>query len=104
MSHSSCIYSIWRSLQYDDVINASADVKKNAKGQEDISTIELPSNVRKAQAIINLWESCVPQEYRDIPSSISRNALQSGRSVVDEPWFGSEEAEKDAFVTEELCE
>lgn len=89
-------------MQYDDVINASADVKKNEKGQEDIKTLELPTNVRKAQAIIKLWESCIPPEYRQTASSISRNTLQSGRSVIDEAWFGSEAAEKDAFVTEEL--
>lgn len=88
--------------QYDDVINASADVKKNEKGQEDISILELPTNVRKAQALVKLWESCIPPEYKQVASTISRNALQSGKSVVDEAWFGSEAAEKDAFVTEEL--
>lgn len=77
-------------------------MKKNEKGQEDISTLELPTNVRKAEAIIKLWESCIPPEYRQIANSISRNTLQSGRSVIDEAWFGSEAAEKDAFVTEEL--
>lgn len=84
------------------MINASAEVKKNEKGQEDITTIDLPPNVRRAEALIKLWESCIPPEYREIASTISRNALQSGRNVSDEPWFGSEAAEKDAFVTEEL--
>lgn len=89
-------------FQYDDVIDGSANVKKNEKGQEDIGTLELPPNVRRAQNIIQLWESCVPPEYRDIPSSIAKDALQSGKSVLDEPWYGSEAAEKDSYVSEEL--
>lgn len=89
-------------LQYDDNINASGDVKKDAKGKEDISKLELPPNVKRAQSIIMLWESCIPAEYQQIASSIARNTLQSGKTVMDEAWFGSEAAEKDAFVTEEL--
>ena len=89
-------------LQYDDVINASADVKKDAKGDEDISTLALPPNVKRAESIIMLWESCIPPEYQQVASSIARNTLQSGKTVIDEAWFGSEAAEKDAFVTEEL--
>ena len=88
--------------QYDDAIDGASDVTKNEKGQEDVRTMELPNNVRRAQAVIQLWESCVPPEYKDIPSSIARDTLQSGKSVMDEPWFGSEAAEKDSYVTEEL--
>jgi phospholipase D1/2 len=77
-------------------------VKKNEKGEEAIAVMELPTNVRRAETVIALWEDCMPREYHEIASSISRHALQSGGTVLDEPWFGSEAAEKAAFVTEEL--
>lgn len=48
------------------------------------------------------FESAAPPAYRHVAGSIARNTLQSGRSIWDEAWFGSEEAEKASFVSEEL--
>lgn len=93
----------FKPMKYGETIDGNAAATdKNKKGEEDVQTIELPPNTAAAMSIIRAWEAATPPELRNISSSIARNTLQSGRSTAEEPWYGSEEAEKDAFVSEEL--
>lgn len=93
----------FKPMKYGETLNANAaTTAKNKKGEEDIQTIDLPESTAAAMSIIRAWEAACPPELRNIPSSIARNTLLSGRSTANEPWFGSEKAEKDAFVSEEL--
>ena len=89
-------------MHYGEGLTASEGTEKNAKGAEAIQHAPLPESVAAAIEIINRWETAAPPELRDIPASVSRNNLMSGRTIHDEPWFGSEKAEKHAFVSEEL--
>lgn len=94
----------FKPMKYGEMLNANAaTTDKNSKGEEAIQYIDLPPNTAAAMSIIRAWEAACPPELREIPETISRNTLQSGRSTANEPWYGSEEAEKDAFVSEELC-
>lgn len=89
-------------MQYGDAVN-TAESGKNKKGEIDIQTIDLPASVGEAIETLEQWENSAPPELRNIAGTIARNTLQSGRSVLDEPWFGaSEKSEKNSFVTEEL--
>lgn len=91
----------FRAPLYHDAV-VSADPKQDSKGKEASHTIPIPETVYEAEQIIAKWEAAAPPEYRNVAASISRNILQSGRTIFDEAWFGSEAAEKAAFVSEEL--
>jgi hypothetical protein len=61
--------------------------------------------VSEALEILHRWEAAAAScSNTTVANSIVQHALQSGGSVLDEPWTGDEQSEKLAYVTEELCE
>ncbi|ORY72756.1 phospholipase D/nuclease [Leucosporidium creatinivorum] len=80
------------------------DVKKDKdKNAPPTVTIPLPQGYEEAWDIIRRFER--GDEVREkIADSVAHYALKrtAGGSLLDEPWSGNEESERNAFVTEEL--
>lgn len=60
--------------------------------------LNIPSSVAEATEIIHKWEATKVAD--NISDSISHHALHSQGDILSEPWLGTEEEEKQAFVTE----
>ena len=67
-----------------------------------METLQIPKTVREAEEIVQRFESAAPPEWRKVAGTVARNGLQSGRTILDESWIGSEASEKDSYVSEEL--
>lgn len=71
---------------------------KNTK--EPAKTIPVPPTVAEAKATLERFEAAHPARDPPVADSVSHHALQSGKSLLDEPWYGDKESEKAAWVTE----
>jgi len=92
----------FKPMKFGDAMHSAVTEGKSKSKEDEIITIDLPETIKEAQETLRRFEASCPEEWRHVPPTISRNTLQSGRTVHDEPWYGSEASEKDAYVSEEL--
>ncbi|CAK9780379.1 unnamed protein product [Cutaneotrichosporon oleaginosum] len=83
-----------------DQLTAAEETNKDKKTAQD--AVPLPKTVDEAIAIIEKFESGAPREDLAVSDNIGQNALESGVSVNQEPWLGTEQEERDSIVTELL--
>ncbi|GMK53499.1 hypothetical protein CspeluHIS016_0100850 [Cutaneotrichosporon spelunceum] len=83
-----------------DELTPVAGTNKKKKTAED--AVPLPKTVEEATAIIEKFESGAPRSDVPVSDNIGQNALESGMSVNQEAWLGTEEEERDCIVTELL--
>ncbi|KAI5475207.1 phospholipase D [Pseudohyphozyma bogoriensis] len=94
-------------IEGGEVMNLPGEkgVVEKGKKKDAPKTVEipLPATYDEAWSEIRKFEQAARHEPH-IPSSIAHLALKrkEGESVMNAPWSGSEDDERDAFVTEEL--
>ena len=83
------------------MLNPGLLVNSKTKSKAPVVQIELPKTYDEALDIIRRFEAGAPVDHR-IADSVAHHVLQSDGSLLDEPWVGSEESERAAYVQEEL--
>jgi len=58
------------------------------------------SNQSSPYSPVSFAEQAAPRDDYNVRDSISSNILHGQPDTKDEPWYGSEESEKAAYVTE----
>ena len=79
------------------MLNPGLVVNQGTKSKAPTVQIGLPKSYDEALDIIQRFEAGAPADHR-IADSVSHHVLQSNGSLLDEPWFGSEDSERSAYV------
>lgn len=75
-----------------------------AKPEMKTETYPLPETVEEAQDIVDRWNRAA-QEIRsdeDVADNVVQHMLHDRTSLLDEKWLGTEEEERNAYVSELL--
>ncbi|KAI9060697.1 phospholipase D/nuclease [Trametes sanguinea] len=75
-----------------------------AKPEMKTETYPMPASVEEAQEIIDRWIRCA-EEIRsdeDVADNVVQHMLHDRTSLLDEQWLGTEEEERNAYVSELL--
>jgi phospholipase D1/2 len=62
--------------------------------------VDLPQSVDEARQRLRTWSEAASRYNSGVPASIATQGYSNGLENL--PWLGSEQSERDAFVTEEL--
>jgi len=81
-----------------DPENLGSTVKANDK--EGFREIQVPRTMQEAKDIIEQFESGAPRSDETISDSVSHHVQQNSTTLLDEKWLGSEEEEKNCYVSE----
>ncbi|GAA5890842.1 hypothetical protein JCM6882_008832 [Rhodosporidiobolus microsporus] len=78
------------------------DTREAGKEENKNPVIEvpLPQSYDEAWATVHRFEQGA-ERREEIADSVAHHSQASGRSLLDEPWSGSEDAERNAYVTEQ---
>ncbi|GAA93975.1 uncharacterized protein L969DRAFT_322779 [Mixia osmundae IAM 14324] len=71
---------------------------------DQVIEVKTPATVKEAHDTLRRWHDAAPSEPPNphVKNSVAHHAMRrSGGSLRDEPWYGDEESELEAFVTEE---
>ncbi|PWN96045.1 phospholipase D/nuclease [Tilletiopsis washingtonensis] len=66
-----------------------------------VEEVDMPASIEEAEDIIRRYGEGVPEESLDVRDSVASCFLHGQPDLREEPWNGTEEEEKRAFVTEE---
>ncbi|KAG8962140.1 hypothetical protein FRC03_004555 [Tulasnella sp. 419] len=69
---------------------------------EEIAEVNFPPSTQAAYDIVKQFESGAPRGDEDVSDSIAQHLLEDVTDLRDERWLGTEQEEKDCFVTELL--
>lgn len=75
-----------------------------AKPEMKVETYPLPETVEEAQDIVDRWNRAA-QEIRsdeDVSDNVVQHMLHDRTTLLDEKWLGTEEEERNAYVSELL--
>lgn len=86
-------------------LDGNTDVQGKADGSSKKGAreeaVSLPQTEDEARELIRRFEEAAPRSDAEVKDSIASNILAGVGSTKDEVWRGSEEDEKNAYVTEE---
>ncbi|KAG8850840.1 hypothetical protein FRB96_009577 [Tulasnella sp. 330] len=70
------------------------------KTVEEVESVNFPKSTALAQGIVQRFESGAPRSDVMVSDTISQHLLQDETQLQDEAWMGSEQEERNCFVTE----
>lgn len=82
-----------------ELVNMKSDTQK--KEAAKMISLPLPQSYDEALDQIRRFEQAGASEPK-IADSVAHHCLMNTGSLMDEPWTGTEDSERDAYVTEEL--
>ncbi|KAF8752827.1 phospholipase [Rhizoctonia solani] len=76
--------------------------EKGKETQKTVEAVDMPATTQEAEEIISRFQNGAPRGDEDVADTVGQHSLADQTKLTDEQWLGSEQEERDSYVSELL--